>query len=287
MTYSQRERSRVGGAPIELVRFISGASAWRLTGDVDPQAHLGQGYTPTPMRVGPVRQTDEADAGSVLIYLPRDHELADLLLSGLLYDPVAVTVFRRHRPAAADTVTFEAQLEDPTLSPPTIAPFTGQVSQAAIHEGELVITCTPLQALLQIQIPQRVVSRLCPHMQYGVACGLALDDWMEAHVVTAISVDGMTLTVPTLFDLGFSDGVTHFPAGILRFNGRHRMVVSQSGTDLRLLGPMPGLVADDTVELAPSCERQVLRCGQQFSNLQHFGGFPGMPDRNPFAERLI
>jgi hypothetical protein len=287
VTYSQQERSRVGGAPIELVQFISGSSAWRLTGDVDPQAHLGQGFTPTEMRVGPVRQTDEADAGSVVVSLPRDHELADLLLSGLLYDPVAVTVFRRHRPSASAAVALEAQLEDPTLSPPTIAPFTGQVSQAAISGGELVITCTPLQALLQIQIPQRVVSRLCPHMQYGVACGLSLEDWLEPHVVTAISPDGMTLTIPTLFDLGFADGVTHFPAGILRFNGRHRMVVSQAGTDLRLLGPMPGLVVDDTVEIAASCERQVVRCHVQFNNLRHFGGFPGMPDRNPFAERLI
>lgn len=283
--FSQRETSRAGGQPIALVAFTSGGQGWYLTTDAESQVHLNTEFEPVPCTIGPQRQSGEADAGSVEIRLPRDHALADLLLTGLLFDSVGVRVFLRHRPTTE--VSVQQQLDNPALAPPTVVHFVGQVATSTVEGLDLVVTCRPLQGLLEQAIPTQVISKQCRHLQYGHACGLSLEDWTESHAVASVSADGMELTIPTLFAGGWVDTETHFQAGVVRYNGRFRMIVWQSTTTIRLLGPFPEDLTGQTVEIAPSCGRNIDRCRVDFDNLRQYGGFIAHPEQNPFEGRLI
>jgi len=96
---------------------------------------------------------------------------------------------------------------------------------------------------------------------------------------TVSAVDGTALTV-TGAD-GEADG--YFVGGMIEFGGIFRFIVAHTGTSITLWREMPNLEATDAVTLYPGCNRTLDHCTNKFSNTINYGGFPWLPNSNPFS----
>ena len=125
----------------------------------------------------------------------------------------------------------------------------------------------------------------CPYALYGVGCGLDKEDFATVTDVTDVAANVITATDAA----SFADG--YFTGGIFKDNaGNMRFITDHTGDQITLIRPIvPPIqyVSDNgytglSGTLYPGCDRSVSTCDAKFSNLLNFGGFPFMPDDNPF-----
>lgn len=170
-----------------------------------------------------------------------------------------------------------------------VVQYTGAVIGARPDErGTITLNCMGDVSTLLRNGPAAVFQRPCRHAVYHGKCGLSLAAFQISATITAISADGLSLTVPGA--AAQPDG--YFRAGILEFAGAREMIVSHAGTAIGLSAPVPGLLAQmaasgsASILIAPGCDLTTTTCASRFSNLDNFGGFPWMAD-TPFDGRSI
>jgi uncharacterized phage protein (TIGR02218 family) len=129
--------------------------------------------------------------------------------------------------------------------------------------------------------------RTCRHALYFDGCNLNIDDFKTAATVTAIT--GNVLTVPLADDE--QDGF--YKSGIVIFDGLYGWISNHTGSALTVILPVPGLAdyvtanGSASVFIAPGCDLARATCETKFNNEENFGGFPYMPDNNPFSQSII
>lgn len=134
----------------------------------------------------------------------------------------------------------------------------------------------------------RVAQKPCTWVVYGRGCRLDVDDWKVGASVTAISADGLSLTVPAAD--AADDGT--YRAGMIFWGGWSDMILSHVGDQLKLAAPLPGLVAAfsasgaQAIDIAPGCDLTLGTCNTRFGNEDNMGGLPRISD-TPFDGRSI
>lgn len=134
----------------------------------------------------------------------------------------------------------------------------------------------------------RVAQRPCTWVVYGRGCRLDVEDFKAVGSVTAISADGLVLTVPA----AASAEENFYRAGVLFWGSWSEMILSHEGDQLELAAPLPGLVAAiaadgaQSIDLAPGCDLTLSTCHDRFANDDNHGGLPRMTD-TPFDGRSI
>ena len=64
-----------------------------------------------------------------------------------------------------------------------------------------------------------------------------------------------------------------------------RFIVLHNGDDLTLIRPLYGLAASDSVNLYEGCDRSLATCIAK-GNVINYGGFPWIPQTNPFESGI-
>jgi hypothetical protein len=203
--------------------------------------------------------------------LTHAHEVSAWFAPGQDQRPVTVTMYRLHRSDLTDERT------------PEIAQIVG-----VRFEGvTCVLTCSP-RGIRQLarETPRQRFSIGCNHVLYGSGCGLlkVFFTLFEAEV-TAISGDGLTVTVDGVATYATTTRAIEgcFVRGLLTPRvGTAQTILDQSGDDLVLLRPITGLEVGSIVDVTEGCSHTVESCNTQFGNLPRYGGYPGIPLRNPF-----
>ena len=128
--------------------------------------------------------------------------------------------------------------------------------------------------------------RQCRHALYGRGCNVDKADHRTLAECTAVSGNTITLSEIPADD---SDGVlSTYLGGIAEYAGVSRFIVGKSGNVLTLWRPLPGLedalASSEAPEVAiyPGCDRTLETCHAKFDNALNHGGFPWLPDVNPF-----
>ena len=78
-----------------------------------------------------------------------------------------------------------------------------------------------------------------------------------------------------------------FVGGRLTAAGAQRLIVASSGGAVTLSAPIPGLTAGDAFDAYPGCDHTLGTCASKFGNQLNFGGFPYIPQKNPFTGDAI
>lgn len=164
-----------------------------------------------------------------------------------------------------------------------------------------VIACKPMLTRLTLLAENRftelrrkglsaVIQRPCRHALYhsrdGLGCGLTLADWQVNGTLTALT--GNTATVAA----AASQSNGYYSGGVFEYDGKKQLIVYHSGSSLRLLGPVPGMVSDLStygtlsVKIAPGCNLTRATCLNRFNNLNNFGGFP-WADETPYDGKAL
>jgi len=258
VTFASRETSGYQGQPFELYLFESGVESWALTSADKARSHNSRAFQPEAISHTEIDQNQELGSGSITVSIPKDHDIASRFVSYIPEAPMSLVIYRGHD-GEAEIVTH----------------FTGKVASAKF--GDVCdLTVVPEQDVLKRRVPVPKYQCQCNRVLYGPGCDVSKDSFKITGVVSAVSGDLVTATIFTSQATGWLD------AGYLEKGTQRRMILSHTGNQVRLICPMDGLVAGDTVNAYAGCMRTRAVCLAKFNNLSKFFGFDKIPTKNPF-----
>lgn len=278
MTYATVEASAHSGGPALLFEFAGvGVGPFYLSNVNDTVVWNGYEFLPAAITCSDFTQTGEMRKDALKIELPRDHPFAVQFLG---YGPdniTTVTVFRGHI-ADGDFIVY----------------WKGRVISTRAADSIITIECENVFSSLRRTGLRARYQRTCRHALYSTACGV---DKLDFEVIgSATAAAGLTVTVTEAADE--DDG--WWVGGILSYPGSDslRLITAHSGEVVTLSRPIPELEAEildsssASVKLYPGCDHTMGTNGcSKFtqagtSNIKNFGGFPWMPQKNPFNSSL-
>ena len=260
MTYDAQEQLGSGVQPYELFLFQGTGLNVPLTSADRAITYLGNVYVPASIERNEVDQSSEVTSGTIKIFLPKDHPLAQMFIPYLPVSPITVIVYGSHYT---------------DLDGETVALFTGTVASARFTD-QCELTCTSSQYLLQRKIPMQLYQSQCAHVFGDAGCTINLADHTYSGTVSAIDATGTVLTVP-----GFASIPDSLKSGTLAFAGQLRMIVAHAGAQVTLLSPIVGLIAGSAVAGTAGCALTFSACAV-YKNIANFLGFDLIPEVNPF-----
>lgn len=274
-----------GQRPVYLYCFTRGGVEHRFVAGNKPISKAVPGVVGTTWQASSIshpRVPNSAQAvrAEFRVSLPLSDALAQSLLApiGIVRTRLRIWKFFSNDPDGELVVVYSGSLLN-------IQPRPGRAGSRQDRTLELIFVQS--QNELQRKGLTRVAQRPCTWVVYGRGCRLNVDDFKVSGSVSAITADGLTLTVAAAD--AAADGT--YRAGLIYWQGASEMILQHVGAQLRLAGPIPGLVAAiaggaQAVDLAPGCDLTLATCNARFANDDNFGGTPWISD-TPFDGRSI
>lgn len=263
MTYQAKEISLSDGSPVELYRFAVLTQEWYLTSADEEIVYGGNTYQPSPISRTSPEQSREGGYTKMSLTVHRDHEIAQRYRVYVPLSAMHVTIYRYHR-GDGEVITF----------------WVGRV-RAVTWEGDYAkLECEPISAQMTRDGLRYQFQAQCNHMLFGPGCGLSAIDYKVQGQVEAL--DGNVVTAAEFATE--ADG--YFRAGYLVRDLDYRMIVAHTGDAVTLLLPFESLSVGALVDAYAGCDRSRTVCRDKFDNLLNYGGFPFIPNKNPFNKGL-
>lgn len=263
MSYNDFEQSLDIGKPIELYEFIQGLQRWNYISGANSIVRLGQVYTPMPVKRDRIKQTSDIFKDSLKLDFPRDDPFAGQFLGFAPEEVTTLTVLRGH-------------YGDPDEE--YIVYWKGRIVGAKAQQNTITVECESVFTSIRRPGLRARFEYGCRHPLYGRGCSVNREAYRVDTVVNAISgevhITGTAL--PPLPDGYFTGGMLIAP------NGAARFLTAHTGSTVTMNRPIRGLVGGQSVSLYPGCDHLRTTCKNKFNNLDNFGGFPFIPQRNPF-----
>jgi len=265
MSYSAIETSVHSGAPAELYLFSYNGQLYGYTSATRALTIASQLYMPMPMERTKIRWTTKLTGGKLLLDVPVNFPMA-LLFDGFPPEsPVNLTVYRYHITDADEEF---------------IIIWVGRVRGASWQETKAVLSCDSFATTLNKTGPRLQFQYMCNHVLYGLQCGVSEATFSTN--ITLTSISGLNL-----YSIGFAsydDG--WFTGGYFRFNNKYRMITSHVGDRITVTALIDQLADGSVITVSAGCDHNFSTCVSKFSNNRRYGGYPFVPNRNPFVVGL-
>lgn len=267
MTFIASEKSHRGD-PVELYEFrYAQATVYRYTSDDTDYQDGPVTYTAKAIRRGGIEFTGDLGRSELNVDVQNDLPVLELFKSGLPSGLVTMTIFRLHRDDGEKAVLWKGRVTDVSFN----------------EDAYATITCAPGKSALRTFGLRRNFQYQCPHILYGVACGISRASFQTNGDVTVLSN-----VIASNAWTGVADN--YFAGGYVEWNNPstgtpERVSVSASnGTTgaLTLFNLPVGLSNGDTVKAFAGCDKSITTCNTKFGNTVNFGGFPHTPGKSPF-----
>lgn len=282
MTYSDLEASVADGRPYHLYLFAEGAQLWRFTSLAEdwtspPGAADASGseqtWTASAVSHGPIQQSGDPRRVEVEVTFPVSDTFARRFLGVRGQAVTTLTIYRGHRQVPEETRVV----------------WKGRVIGPRVSGEQIALRCENLLTSVRSIGNAEVYSKICRHVLYGPGCNLDIESFFSGATATAYSGLGVTVGEAS----GQANG--YFAGGVIRHtaSGALGFITGHEGAALTLGGRLVDLEGEidaggsAAVEIAPGCDLSVATCRDRFSNLPNYGGFPWIPDRNPFGGRSV
>lgn len=248
---------------IELYRFARGAEVWRYTSGDTIASHDGQDYHPEAISRTADEQGAEINRSPIEITLPQENPVAAQFIGYAPEQLMAVTVYRQ-------------------IGDVTAVIWQGRVVGCNHEAHPAVLQCESVFTSLRRAGLQARYQVNCRHFLYDAGC--RIDPELYRDEVTIAGVMGLQITSPALADK--PDG--WYTAGhVLSASGAARMILAHSGDAIVITAPIHGLAVSDALSVFAGCPHSVEACAGKFNNLINYGGFPWVPQINPFGGGAI
>ena len=274
MTLNQYEKSTEDSRPVELYEFRLGGSITRVASGEDDITVDGVTYTALPVMRDAIKLSD-SETNALEVKVPSTMDFVRDYIGNVPGQEATLVVSRMQRP---DTVTQEV-----------VTLYQGYVSSVKFTDQGRVAT-------LAVSPLRKRAARTGPRCKFSGQCNNTLgDDLCQVNLtqaiyrlasgqVTAVNGNVITVTGVAAYGDGFFTGgsVSDLPGT------EGRMVISQTGDDLTLTLPFPTdvVTVGSNVEVTAGCGHTTTDCHDKFNNLSNFGGFPFVPDTNPFTNGI-
>lgn len=260
MSYTALEESVQGGRPFELYKFVIDAEVFCYAHSTDEVTFNGELYKPTQINRSAPDITSELSKMAMEVNVPRDNEIAARFIPGSP-NPVSLTVFRGHH-------------GDPEIA--TV--WKGKVSDCEHQGEEATMTCEPIYAAMRRNGIQDLYQLQCRRTLYGPGCDLDREQHKDVVTVLTVILAGSKLTF-----VGGSLTNGWYTGGELVRGPERRMITAHNSNTLDLISPLFNLKVGDTITIYQGCDREFATCRDKFENSDNHGGFPYMPEKNPFG----
>src|SRR5690606_27902645 len=273
MGYNNYEISEDQGSPVELYEFsFQGMTYYYTSGESDFEYNT-RTYTAESIGRTEIEETGDLPKNDLTLTVPYNFPVALLFRVAPPSDVVNLIVREIHR---SDSTDNEA-----------IVKWRGRVLNARWNEDATAsLVCENFLTSLRRTGLRRLYQRQCPHILYGAACGLANTSCAVSAQLT--SGGGVSLQSPTFLALGDN----HLDGGYVEWEKspgsyERRAIRRHVGDTIEITYPIPGLTSLDTVTVYPGCDHTLDTCRSKFNNVVNYGGFPYIPQKNPFGGNSV
>lgn len=279
MAYDIIEASSHLGTPVEFYEFTRSSKAWRYTSGDNPVTFLGSDYMPIPISRSSVVESQDIGKSPVTIDTTRSNDFVQEYISA----PPNVTVnliIRRYHSSDPDIIVTDT----PTESDIDIV-WMGRVLNVSFKDDSAKIRCESIFTSFKRSTLRRAYQTACTHAVYGTSCGV--DRQLHVLSVPVDTVNGKAVSAA-----GFaSEADGHFTGGfveaVIDSAIDRRQIISHVGSTITLGSAIKGLASGIVISAFPGCDRSPNTCNTKFSNLPNHGGFPYIPEKNPFDSQSI
>lgn len=263
MTYETSEESQYDGEPYFLYTFTKGATIDRFTSHYDDVVYSGNTYTASSIRHQAINQSGQVERVTMEVVFPKSSTFASTFFTPDYSDVQTLTILRRHHDVESG---FEVM-------------WKGRVIAYEARGDELILTCESIQTTIRNAGLRGKFQRSCRHSLYSNNCGVNIDNfYIDA---TIDSIDGFDITVTVAS--GDDQADNYFRGGVMEKDGEYTFIRKDVSNVLTVQYLIEGLQAGDTVQIAPGCDLSQTTCSEKFDNSVNFGGFPYIPNNNPFT----
>ena len=270
MTYDAQETSAEAGQPVELYEFRLDTEIFRFT------SHQVAYTIPVQVEFAPENITrgelitgvGAEEQENLTVTLPTANDFISRYVQIAPGKPGQLKILRTH-------VTDLAQ-ETRTI-------FEGTIKNVTFSQDGLTanVVLTALMAASARGTPRFTYATQCNHILYDAGCKINFNNvnFLHAGLVTGVSGNVITVTGAAAKNV-LTD---FFQAGLMSFDGESRTIQIQSGDDLTITAPFATSPLGSVVEVRAGCQQRFQDdCVSKFSNGDNFGGFPYVPQKNPF-----
>jgi len=268
MAYIDNETGADTAKPVELYRFTGTFNTYRLTSFAEPVTSGGQLFDLAPISRNKLNVGTQENGGerALEITLPFDHPLVQEYAYESAPPNLTLELLRAHQQDYDDTVLL----------------WSGRVTGVSVsgRTAKLRVPAT-FSYVLEGNTPTPRFQAPCNHVLYSTQCGV--NPALFQHITTVDSFNGFNLNVA---DLPWVDN--EGAAGIMIApGGEARMIISNVGTAVQVSYAFSSLSNGDAITLRKGCDHALDgHCIARFNNGARFGGFPLVPDINPFTSNI-
>lgn len=258
--YSGKEQAATR-KPVELYRIWSGETIWYLTSSDAGVVYDEQTYQPATLSRGSLEYNSELDVSTMRVQLAGIAEPVARYIAQNPIDIVWIEIRRLFR-----------GMETPAAA----VVFIGQIKTVIFKGLSAEAECTGFEHYLKMPVPIYRYQITCNHRVFDASCGLNKDDYK---VAALIALDA-SKTILTAEDLGLY-GSGYFTGGFVEYGDEKRAVIKHVGNSITMAYRMLLLEDGKTVNVLPGCNGRIDTCRDKYDNIEHFLGFPYIPDENP------
>jgi uncharacterized phage protein (TIGR02218 family) len=261
MSYSAIETSVHSGAPAELYLFSYDGQNYSYTSSTRTLIISSQTYVPAVIERDKIVWNMQLSSKPLLLTVTSDFPPA-LFFKGFPPETdVGLTIFRYH-------ITDTAK--------ESIILWKGRVRGVTWQESGAIMTCDNFISTLSKTGPRLQYQYMCNHVLYGIPCGISAASFSTD--VTLYNVSGVNLYSTAL--AGYADD--WFKGGYVRFGKEYRMITYHVGDRITIAVSLSEVKSNSVVKVTAGCGHTFSICETKFSNYTRYGGFPFVPNRNPF-----
>lgn len=268
MSFSGYEESVDAGSPIELYAFEYGTHKLLYTSNEIEVIFNTEIYVPLSISRTKISVSTERGKGDITVTVPRSAPVALLFRAAPPTEALMLTLFRMHR----DDIGNES------------VAWKGRVVNCRWLDDQTAdLNCESFFTSMARNGLRRGFGKACDHALFDDQCRLIKTDYEYSS--TADAFTNLTITVAGAD--GQADG--YYEGGIAQWINadtgitERRMITKHVGEVVTVTHHIIDLSLAQTVKLYPGCPHNMSVCKSRFDNLPNYGGFPFMPEVNPFG----
>jgi uncharacterized phage protein (TIGR02218 family) len=270
-TFDTLEKSVESSRPIEVFELTLNSVTYRYTNAEDTLTIGGEDFAPESISRSQLIFGTGASNRSVSITVPRSNGFAQQYYASIPGQPSTARIYRYQRD------------ESPSFNTAVLL-FDGLVDTVrASGNGALAeIMVQSEETALNRNVPRRTYMSQCNHLLYDGRCQANPSAHNVVGAVTSVSGNVITVTGASASGHDFTGGYVT-PVSVLDY----RLIIAQSGDDLTLLLPFGTDVSGQNVQAFAGCDHIIdSDCALVFDNVENFGGYAFVPNRNIFTNGI-
>lgn len=272
-TFADYETSQDAGQPVELYVFRYQATILYYCTDATDFFIGPQPYTATQLSRTDIQDTGDIAKSDITLTAPRDFPIAQLFGVYPPSDVVTLTIYRVQRSVPTDPRVY----------------WKGRVMNASWANGNSQLQCSSMFSAMRGAGVRKQFSKLCTHVLYGTQCRLAITSFQSNCTIGSVNLGGVSL-VSADFALAGPSG--YLAGGRLDFQiaigvYEYRMIKTHIGDTVTIPYPITQLLPGNVVKASAGCDHTRPTCISKFGNLNNYGGFPDLMQKNPFGTESV